>query len=625
MLGLFQAAEWKSFDNFLRWRPVEPLEERVLIVGIDEADIQQLETYPITDETLAALIAKLSAAEPRAIGIDIYRDLPVEPGHRTLVETLSRLPNVVGIEKITGAPVFPPPSLPPEQLGFSDFALDADGFLRRADLGARPPEGYLGDNDDFRYSLALTLADIYLAEEGIFLENGRRNPDNMRFGETEFFPFQPGSGGYVRTPTAGQQILINVRSGRSPFQIVSMSDVLADRVAPEAIKDRVVLVGITALSVKDIVNSGAVRTENPGLVNGVEMHAHIVSQILSAVLSDRPMIRVWGDRWEYLWIVLWGSSSLLLVQLIPRPAWYMLSVGLFGLGLVGFSYLLLWLGGWWIPVVPTLVVFTVNGWILPAFYLYDQAWRARVDEHQRVIKQTYNTIHNGPLQTLSLLLKNKEGIAPSVVSKLSQLDEELRKVYEQLLKEALPQTNRLQLADGYAVDLRNPMHEVLQEVCRETLKRDFPGFKTIKVKVIKFDPFKVGDISIDQKEELCRFLEEALCNVGKHARGTTRLTVIGQATTAENLIEIQDNSSASADSLTQRQASGRGTQQARTLARQLGGHFDPHVFKRWHPLCYSLAAATRQILTTHGPMTFYENSLAENSKVVATLLAQSKA
>lgn len=587
MLGLFQGAEWKSFDNFLRSRPAEPAVEEVLIVGIDEADIQQLGTYPIPDEALANLITKLSEAKPRAIGIDIYRDFLVEPGHTTLVETFARFDNVVGIEKITGAPVFPPPSLPPEQVGFSDFALDADGFLRRADLGARPPEGYLGPSDDFRYSLALTLAEIYLAEEGLFLDNGRQNPDNMRFGDTEFFPFQPSSGGYVRTPTAGHQVFINVRSGRSPFKIVSMADVLAGRVAADAIEDRVVLVGITALSVKDIVSSGAVQTSNPGLVNGVEMHAHVVSQILDAVLHDRPMIRVWSDHWEYLWIVLWGGSSLLLVRLIRQPSWYMLSVGLFGLGLVGFSYVMLWLGGWWIPVIPTLIVFAVNGWILPAFYLYDQAWRARVDEHQRVIKQTYNTIHNGPLQTLSLLLRGEEYIAPPVVSKLQQLDGDLREIYERLLKEALPQTDRLPLASGYVVDLRNPLHEVLQEVCNETLKRPFPGFETIKVKVIKFDPFEVDNISSDQKEELCRFLEEALCNIGKHAKGANRLTVIGQATAVENLIEIKDNSSASAEHLDQR-VSGRGTQQARTLARQLQGNFErvfstagTHCTLRW--------------------------------------------
>ncbi|EDX82822.1 hypothetical protein S7335_1125 [Synechococcus sp. PCC 7335] len=571
LLGLLQVSEWKTYDNFLRSRPAEPTEDRILIVDVTEDDIQQMSTYPIPDRTISALLEELSQANPRAIGVDIYRDLPVEPGHDDLVAMLSGSDNIVGIESITGALVLPPPALPPEQVGFVDFPLDADGFVRRAYLGALPPEGYLGPSDDFRFSFAFTLVEIYLAEENILLENGLKNSDNMRLGKTEFFSLSPNAGGYVGTEIGGEQILLNPRSGRSPFERVSMGDVLAQRVPADKIENRVVLVGVTASSIKDVLNSGAVSTANPGLVDGVEMHAHMVSQLLSSVLGDRPLIKVWPEPVEYLWILMWGGVSVILVRCIPRPSWYMLTVGVISLGLVGVSFGLLWWACWWVPVVPALIVFSVNGWVLPAFYLYDQAWRARVDEHQRVIKQTYDTIHNGPLQMLALLLQDKRSLKPQTAVQLEQLNDGLRQIYDRLLQETLSPTDKILLGNQSVVDLRSPLHEVLYQVYKETLTRSFPGFAALTVKVVRFDPFQTGQLSSDQKKGLCRFLEEALCNAGKHAVGAKRLCVTCLATETENLIRVEDNAPAGKKGGVL--AGGRGTQQAKALARQLQGSF----------------------------------------------------
>ena len=59
-LGLLQELEWATLDSFLRWRPAEQPDDRVLNVGIDEADIQQVGAYPIPDQELAALLQALA-------------------------------------------------------------------------------------------------------------------------------------------------------------------------------------------------------------------------------------------------------------------------------------------------------------------------------------------------------------------------------------------------------------------------------------------------------------------------------------------------------------------------------------------------------------------------------------
>lgn len=571
LMGLWQELEWKTFDAFLRLRPAQPQDQRILIVGINEADIQRAGTYPIPDQDLASLIETLNGYGPRAIGLDIFRDLPVEPGYAAFKDTLERLPNVYGIEIITGDAVLPPAMLPPERVGFADLPLDQDGFVRRAYLGGLPALNN-PDPDRFRFSFGLQLAKAYLAEGGISLDSGRRNPDNMRLGTTEFDQLHPNTGGYVRA-SGGLQILINPRSGREPFQQVSMTDVLQGDLDPSLIRDRVVLIGITSLSAKDLVNSAAVNTSNPGLFYGVEMQAHITSQILSAVLDDRPLLRSWPDAYEYLWITFWGGVGIFLVHFLPRPAQYMIAVGLLGMSVAGFSFLVLWLDGLWIPVVPTLMGLAINGWVLSGFYLYDQTLRSRIDERQRVIERTYDAIHNGPLQTLALLLRKKSDLPLSVRQPLENLNWELREVYRRLQEESLPLEDQLQLGGQRVLDLRHPLHEVLYEVYIETLKRDFPGFDTVKFQVVKFEQMQLGKLSSDHKRSLCRFLEEALCNVGKHADSPKRLIVTCMATETLNMIRVEDNGKIDSAPLKQPKG-GRGTQQAQALARRLGGQFD---------------------------------------------------
>lgn len=575
LLGIFQGLEWKALDSFLRWRPAEPTDERILIVGITETDIQQVGTYPIPDGVLAALITELQQYEPQAIGLDLFRDLPVEPGSDQLNQLLAESPQLFGIEKVMSSPIPPPPTLPPARVGFNDFVLDDDGFVRRAYLGAFPPT-FHPDPDRFRLSFPLLLAEAYLAEADLYLENGRRNPENMRFGNTELSRLQPDTGGYVNADASGVQMLINVRSGRSPFAVVSLSAVLAGEVEAELVRDRIVLIGVTTLSQKDLVNSAAVNTLNPGLVYGVEMHAHIISQVLSAVLDDRPFINVWPDPWEYLWIIGWGAIGMALVGIVARPAWYLLTVGLIGLGLFASSYVVLWLGGWWLPVMPTLIAFTLNGLVLPGFYLYDQSLRSRIAARQRVIEETYDAIHNGPLQSLALLLKQKDDLSPAVQHQLADLNQELRTVYNRLQQESLPVADQLHLGSGKVVDLRNALHEVLYEVYAATLKRDFPGFASLKYQVVKFEPLSAARLTADQRRSLCRLLEEMLCNVGKHAIGAKRLDVECYATETENIIRVADNGqgpSAVEGTIAAPVTTGRGTQQAQALAARLGGTY----------------------------------------------------
>ena len=102
-LGLFQALELKVFDRMIRLRqqfapPVSTIDDRLLIVGITDEDIQLLEHYPVRDEILADALAILQRHNPAVMGLDLYRDVPQPPGRDALMAQIQQ--HQVGVTKI---------------------------------------------------------------------------------------------------------------------------------------------------------------------------------------------------------------------------------------------------------------------------------------------------------------------------------------------------------------------------------------------------------------------------------------------------------------------------------------------------------------------------------------------
>ncbi|MBI4785290.1 MAG: CHASE2 domain-containing protein [Oscillatoriophycideae cyanobacterium NC_groundwater_1537_Pr4_S-0.65um_50_18] len=349
-LGLLQGLELDLFDQFVRWRPLEPIDRRIVIVEIDEQDITQV-GYPMPDRVLAQAIETIQTQKPQVIGLDIYRDLPVEPGHSDLVRVFQSTPNLIGIEKAVGTPVAPPPILAEkQQVGFADQVEDADGTVRRALLS-------VGDEDTARYSLAVQLALSYLVTKGLALKQLDAAGRRFELGKAIFEKFEPQDGGYINAQ-AGQsyQILLNFRGSEANFLTIPLRQVLNRQIPADLFHDRIVLIGYTAESVNDRFrtpnNGGWFNSAQP--INGVTLHANIVSQIISAALDGRPLIRVWIEPVEWLWVLLGAGVGAAISWSLRSPLKLIIGILLVSSGLVGGGYFAL-LAGWWIPVVPSLL------------------------------------------------------------------------------------------------------------------------------------------------------------------------------------------------------------------------------------------------------------------------------
>ncbi|MBD1860060.1 CHASE2 domain-containing protein [Trichocoleus desertorum] len=589
LTGGLQFLELVALDQLLRSRPSEPTDERIVIVGITEADIQRAKTYPIPDGVIAALINQLQTYQPAVIGLDIVRDLPVEPGHAALDSVFRTQANVIGAEIAlpdrSGYTVAPPPALPPEQVGFADVPLDGDGYQRRSLLGAHDRQ------EEYHFSFTMQVAKAYLATKGIELNNGIRDPEAMRFDSVELTRVQPNTGGYVKGDAGGNQILLNVRSGRQPFRVLSLAQIQAGQVDPDWLRGKMVLIGVMSFSAKDLASSGAIVGIDPGRIHGVEMQAHAISQITSAVLDNRPLLKVWGEGWEYLWIISWGVIGISLGRWL-RPGRLLLALAVVSGSLIGLSYGAILLG-WWIPLVPALLGLVLNGAGLTAalFYRHEQELRSRLEERQFVIQQIFDAIHSEPLQLLSKVLREEQAQdQPSpLLSDLQRMKQEIYAIFGSAQRKVFDEAGNLQLGGEIEFALQAPLHELLYRVYINTLERDLPHFSHLKFKIVQFEPLDTQHLRLEHKRALCRFLEEALCNVGKYAEGATRLTVICQREDNQQVIRITDNGRGLAgvaaempeQSLARKfpqlkfksSRAGMGTQLAENLARQLGGSF----------------------------------------------------
>ncbi|MEA5515368.1 CHASE2 domain-containing protein, partial [Nodularia sp. UHCC 0506] len=328
-----QGMELSAFDYLMRSRPDEAPDDRFLIVGIDDTDLQTRKEYPITDATLAQVLTKLEAEEPRVIGIDILRDIQqgTVAGRVELVKLLTDNEKMIAACALssTDSPgIAAAPGVTEERVGVADFPVDAGGTVRQGMILAIPQASELPavsqhicnyvDPENQLPSLSFQMVVRYL--NAIEIEPELTEFGELKFGSTVLRRLTTNSGGYHDIDPGNYQILLNYRSARNAFRQVSLSDVLADKVNPDWIKDKIVMIGYTAPIVKDTFYTPfSAGAEDSQKMPGVIIHAQNASQIISAVLDQRPFLWYWNRWQEGLWIFAWSLVGGVLANQIRKP------------------------------------------------------------------------------------------------------------------------------------------------------------------------------------------------------------------------------------------------------------------------------------------------------------------
>lgn len=391
-LGWLQPLELFAYDIFLSKRSPETIDKHVAIVGVTGVDSPR---DSISDGQLLELLRKIQAHNPKAIGLDIYRYQPDAfdnsdtsrchddgSGYCQLVDYLKDSSNIVATcqvgEGSKNDDAHPPyPDIANDNYGFVDALRDEDYVVRRHLLAIpRSAIDEIGTPCQTSASFSLRLAFQYLQSIGIPIpEKG-----SFQLGKIDLEDFILGerAGGYKKSqPNStenGFQILLNYRhplsNSKQSFELIKYDlNQTSDRLETldfSAVEDRIVMVGYlvvdpdknpdSVLAPQWYGNLGIEKAGNAnhGKIPGVFIQTHKVSQLINAVLEDRPLLRVWSWQFDFLWILGWGGIAGIIVWRFRKINLLFMGTGLI-VAVTAVAYLGIYLCSIWIPLVPTIL------------------------------------------------------------------------------------------------------------------------------------------------------------------------------------------------------------------------------------------------------------------------------
>ncbi|MEE9395596.1 MAG: adenylate/guanylate cyclase domain-containing protein [Methylococcales bacterium] len=372
--GFFQALELWAYDrsvsaNAQAGKP----DPRIVLIGVTEDDFKSW-GWPLGDWQLTRLLHQLMKHQPKAIGLDLLRAFPIPRDFRqtntkdyqTLNNFLVEHTEIIAAEEYDG--LGPPQSLvDSDQVGIIDFVRDDDGVVRRGFVYLLRPDGKR------HYSLAAKLASIYL---GFELPKGKPSGPTIQMGRSLLSRITSNDGGYVNADDGGFQVLLDFGRSHKSFTVFSMDKALALSISSSVLRNKIVIIGITAESEKDFAVTPLISS-NGGKprVDGIKMHAYLTSQFLNLAEGQAEQYQTLSESLEWLWI---GTGSLIGAITAYAFRSLMALAGILVIEAVVVGSALWWgsLNGWWLPVVPVVFALALS-LVLVTAYLSGQDWRQK--------------------------------------------------------------------------------------------------------------------------------------------------------------------------------------------------------------------------------------------------------
>jgi len=148
------------------------------------------------------------------------------------------------------------------------------------------------------------------------------------------------------------RLMVNYRGSAKTFPHISITDILLHRVPPETFKDKIVLVGATAIGIYDMR-----VTPFSNVFPGLEIHANIIDNILHQDFIQRPE---WARFFDLAAMVVLGLIVGLVVPHLRALPGTAVTIGLLVTYILLCQYLFSHLGAWLNIVYPVGVVLVLT-------------------------------------------------------------------------------------------------------------------------------------------------------------------------------------------------------------------------------------------------------------------------
>ncbi|MCV6639101.1 adenylate/guanylate cyclase domain-containing protein [Candidatus Albibeggiatoa sp. nov. NOAA] len=369
--GKLEGLDLVSYDWMLTQRAqTNELDNRITMVWLTDED-QRRFGWPLTDANLVQAFEILLANQPRVIGLDLYRDLPVpinkQPAYDRLCQIFKQNKQIIGIEKIAdsnGVHVSPSSCLSTQdQVGFNDLIVDQGGTIRRGLFFMTE------ENGQTVWSFSLRLALKYLEKDEIHL-HGRTDSNDGFLGDgilpralTENF------GGYVDIDSAGYQFLMAYPNAPRDFNHLTFTQLLTGNFDPRLLQDKIVIVGTRAEATPDFFYT---PIDNQRIA-GASIHAYATSQLLNISRGKDDALRSWTEAQEMLWIWMWVVLGVMTCLFVAQTAFDYVAL-MFG-GLVALTFIVYtsFMMGWWLLLAPPALGWVVSMIVTVAYRSYQQS------------------------------------------------------------------------------------------------------------------------------------------------------------------------------------------------------------------------------------------------------------
>ncbi len=306
-LGALQPLEYIAYTALFQLRGESTWDDRVVVIAIDEASMVQIGQFPINRQRYVQALDILTQAEATSVIFDILW-VEATPQDTLLAKAINRHQSVVLPQAWdgTGFPLLPQPQLSEAAIGMGHVLKreDADGICRQvmAEINGIPALSIMA------------LQSRALTTEGIKL------------------------------PTS-KTLWVNWAKPSRHIPTYSFSEVLAGKIAPSALRNKIVIIGATAAGL-DPLTTPFDRTPPS---QGVYLQATLINNLLQNNLLQVP-----DPQWLLGMLLVGGPglSWLLTRGKLIQQLWLGLgaSGAWAGLGLLVFHQ------NYWIPVATPLLL-----------------------------------------------------------------------------------------------------------------------------------------------------------------------------------------------------------------------------------------------------------------------------
>lgn len=390
-LKIIQPIEFASYDLLFYLKPPEFVDERITIVEWDEKSISSLQESLISDSNLNKLIAEISSHNPRVIGLDLYRDIPVPSSrldakenakaHDRLNQTFKTNSKIIGIHKSVIPKMSPSPILAEKgRSAAADISPDTDVRLRKVYMFPTSDEN--GMPTEVPY-IGIALGYNYLAQEGWLADNDPRGIKIHKGSKSSILkPLSPLAADNLTGKDSNWKLFVNWRKTLTDknFNSVSAVNIIEGSSKSDYLfRDRLVIIGNSNNYNSDIHRtaidrwqqnlSSSSNWQQEQRTSGVEIVAQVSSSIISHVLNNRNLIYP-VPEWILHASIIFPLFSLAVICenhfntniLISQLWWKIFGYSiLFISGLAIISFLCFEFMGVWFSVVPSIIGIILGG------------------------------------------------------------------------------------------------------------------------------------------------------------------------------------------------------------------------------------------------------------------------